>query len=627
MATIIIRNSTGSGAVPSSLVQGELAINTVDGKLFYGSGSGNVVKEFTGSASGGSTNTGSLLTTASFSNPNLTFTKGDGSTFNTSLISLVPTSASYALTASFVATASWATNAITANTASYILNAVSSSFAISSSFASTAQAAASADTAKAVNTLASSTNADFYPTFVDSNNSPTAASENVYTSNRITFNPSTQLLTVPRISSTSITASAFTGSLTGSLLGTASYAVQALSASWAPSVASNPFPYTGSAIISGSLVVTGSLIAPSITGSLQGTASWATNARTASFLSAGTYNITAQNANNIYISTNSTPGTYTIPVYAAGGEDSNNSIASSNASYDQTNGHFTMTVLSSSLFGTASYATVAQTLLGSVTSASFASTASFVNTLNQNVIITSGLAIGTSSLGSTENALVVGLPPAGGVGEGGQILLQASGGLYTTASMIDNYQNKFRILRGTNASSDAFKFQVDMHTGQVSIPNYNSATALTGSGVAMLGVDSSGNVLTTTIPGTTIFGQYGGTGFTNPIVTYLPFGFTTVSGTEAQRQVASPVAGSLKNFFLRTNNTSVAGSTTTFTIRVNGVNTNVKITIGGGVAAAKFSDTTNSASIAVGDEISLQVSTSVGNGPQVNAYSFGIYPS
>ena len=50
MATIIIRNSTGSGAVPSSLVQGELAINTIDGKLFYGSGSGNIVKEFTGSS-------------------------------------------------------------------------------------------------------------------------------------------------------------------------------------------------------------------------------------------------------------------------------------------------------------------------------------------------------------------------------------------------------------------------------------------------------------------------------------------------------------------------------------------------------------------------------------------------
>lgn len=53
MATIIIRNSTGSGVVPSSLVQGELAINTKDGRLFYGSGSGNVVKEFTGSGGGG----------------------------------------------------------------------------------------------------------------------------------------------------------------------------------------------------------------------------------------------------------------------------------------------------------------------------------------------------------------------------------------------------------------------------------------------------------------------------------------------------------------------------------------------------------------------------------------------
>ena len=51
MATIIIRNSTGSGAVPSSLVQGELAINTVDGKLFYGSGSGNIAKEFTANSS------------------------------------------------------------------------------------------------------------------------------------------------------------------------------------------------------------------------------------------------------------------------------------------------------------------------------------------------------------------------------------------------------------------------------------------------------------------------------------------------------------------------------------------------------------------------------------------------
>jgi hypothetical protein len=47
--------------------------------------------------------------------------------------------------------------------------------------------------------------------------------------------------------------------ITGSLFGTASYAVQALSASWAPAPAST-FPYTGSALITGSLEVIGSLV-------------------------------------------------------------------------------------------------------------------------------------------------------------------------------------------------------------------------------------------------------------------------------------------------------------------------------------------------------------------------------
>lgn len=47
----------------------------------------------------------------------------------------------------------------------------------------------------------------------------------------------------------------FSGSFIGDLTGTASYATQALSASYAPSTP--PFPYTGSAIISGSLEVIG----------------------------------------------------------------------------------------------------------------------------------------------------------------------------------------------------------------------------------------------------------------------------------------------------------------------------------------------------------------------------------
>ena len=51
-----------------------------------------------------------------------------------------------------------------------------------------------------------------------------------------------------------------TNGITGSLEGTASYAIQALSASWAPTPPSvSPFPFTGSAQITGSLGVTGSI--------------------------------------------------------------------------------------------------------------------------------------------------------------------------------------------------------------------------------------------------------------------------------------------------------------------------------------------------------------------------------
>ena len=74
-----------------------------------------------------STETGSLLTTASFSDPNLTFTKGDGSTFIIDLTTLTVTTASYALSA---LSASYAVSA------SYeIVKEVSSSYADTASFA------------------------------------------------------------------------------------------------------------------------------------------------------------------------------------------------------------------------------------------------------------------------------------------------------------------------------------------------------------------------------------------------------------------------------------------------------------------------------------------------------------
>jgi len=193
---------------------------------------------------GGTTNTGSLLTTASFSNPNLTFTKGNGSTFNVNISSLVITSASFASTASFVQnaqTSSYVLNAISASfastasfirnaqTASYVLNAVSSSFATTSSIA---------DSAVNVNITDNPTygGVTFYPTFVSSTSGPT----NLQTDSSVfTYNPNTNTLTTTASyatnagsSSFSSTASFYGGSVTSaSYATTSSYVLNAISAS------------------------------------------------------------------------------------------------------------------------------------------------------------------------------------------------------------------------------------------------------------------------------------------------------------------------------------------------------------------------------------------------------------
>jgi len=74
---------------------------------------------------GGSTNTGSLLTTASVSNATITFTKGDGSTFPITVNNI--TSASYAQTASY-----YGGNVVSA---SYASSSTSASYALTASYA------------------------------------------------------------------------------------------------------------------------------------------------------------------------------------------------------------------------------------------------------------------------------------------------------------------------------------------------------------------------------------------------------------------------------------------------------------------------------------------------------------
>ena len=97
--------------------------------------------------------------------------------------------------------------------------------------------------------------------------------------------------------------------------------------------------------------VTGSLrVTAGITASLQGTA---------------TYANVAGEANQIYIAENTSPGTYSIPVYQEGNFGSINTLYNANVSYDMATNTFTFPLLKAtgSLQGTASYAVQALTAL------------------------------------------------------------------------------------------------------------------------------------------------------------------------------------------------------------------------------------------------------------------------
>jgi hypothetical protein len=115
-------------------------------------------------------------------------------------------------------------------------------------------------------------------------------------------------------------------------------------------------------------------------------------------------------------------------------------------------------------------------------SSSFASTASYLNPLTQSVLVSGSLTVGIiTSTPSTENSLNVYPPSAGGTGEGGQILLAASGGLYTSASMLDTWQNQFRVLRGSNTGgSNAGLLYMDLDSGNTQFVGAVTASSYSG---------------------------------------------------------------------------------------------------------------------------------------------------
>lgn len=213
------------------------------------------------------------------------------------------------------------------------------------------------------------------------------------------------------------------------------------------------------------VLTVGNISATTLTGSLQGTSSWAVN-----FVSASNYVLNSATSSFVLNSQTSS--------FVRNSQTSSMTVGT--ASYSKTLGSGLSNDADGILRLLNSDNSTVSFVYVTASTALNANTSSFIRTLNQNVIITGSVAIGTGSVGTGENNLILGPAPAGGTGEGGQIAFLAVGGTYTSSSFIDNYQNQFRVLSGPGAVSNAGVLSIDLGTRNAKFEGAVTASAYNG---------------------------------------------------------------------------------------------------------------------------------------------------
>lgn len=369
----------------------------------------------------------------------------------------IATSASQATNSNTAISASFATNAATATTASYVLNAISASFAATASFADNFAVRSTLNAATIVAPAISSSG--FYSSGSNNFGNNLTQTQRFTGSFQVTgsstFSGRLNVIDDIYISSSfgdlvflsnGLASVDFTGN--GSFLDYIQKSISAKTFTFYGLESSLNFETNrGFRIRNGSLasntqmLITGSTIqftgsvlsTGGFTGSLQGNATSATTATTATSAS---FAATSSYADNFTVRNTLTAQTLVVTtvsssvVYSSGSNVFGNNLANTQ--------QFTGSV----------------TITGSLA-------------VDGNQLITGIATIGSSSLGASENTLTLGARDNGS--EGGQLGLNAPGGTYTSASMIDNYANSFRVLTGTNASSNRMDLELSHVTQNLRI--------------------------------------------------------------------------------------------------------------------------------------------------------------
>lgn len=110
-----------------------------------------------------------------------------------------------------------------------------------------------------------------------------------------------------------------------------------------------------------------------------------------------------------------------------------------------------------------------------------------------------------------------------------------------------------------------------------------------------------------------------GAGAYYPLLT----GEALVSTNMANHQQVMPTAGTLQNLYLHMTTAPAAGTSRTFTVNVNGVDTGLTVTISSGTTG---SDTTHTVHVAAGDLVCMHETTSGSPGQTFSSWSCGFLP-